>query len=71
MKKITESGWKKSDGENIKEEDIRALFDMIDTDRSGSLSKRVNSIYNIIHSLTSYLLGGQKSCKIDPGQIWF
>jgi len=40
MKKITESGWKKSDGENIKEEDIRALFDMIDTDRSGSLSKR-------------------------------
>ena len=48
MKKITESGWKKSDGDNIKEEDIRALFDMIDRDRSGSLSKRVISRYNMI-----------------------
>ena len=43
MKKITEAGWKKAESENVKEEDIRALFDMIDKDKSGSLSKRVKS----------------------------
>ena len=41
MKKITESGWKKVESDTVKEEDIRALFDMIDKDKSGSLSKRV------------------------------
>ena len=44
MKKITEAGWKKAESENVKEEDIRALFDMIDKDKSGSLSKRVKSL---------------------------
>lgn len=41
MRKMTESGWKKVDSEEVKEEDIRALFDMIDKDKSGSLSLRV------------------------------
>ena len=41
VKKLTDSGWKKVDTEEVKEEDIRALFDMIDKDRSGSLSLRV------------------------------
>ena len=44
MKKIVEAGWKKAEPENVKEEDIRALFDMIDKDKSGSLSKRVKSL---------------------------
>lgn len=43
MKKITEAGWKKAESENVTDEDIRALFDMIDKDKSGSLSKRVKS----------------------------
>ena len=48
MRKITEAGWKKAESENVKEEDIRALFDMIDKDKSGSLSKRVKSFLEMI-----------------------
>ena len=48
MKKITESGWKKVESDTVKEEDIRALFDMIDKDKSGSLSKRVKSFLEMI-----------------------
>ena len=44
MKKITEAGWKKAESENVTDEDIRALFDMIDKDKSGSLSKKVKSL---------------------------
>ena len=48
IRKITEAGWKKAESENVKEEDIRALFDMIDKDKSGSLSKRVKSHFQFI-----------------------
>ena len=48
VKKLTDSGWKKVDTEEVKEEDIRALFDMIDKDRSGSLSLRVMMILQIL-----------------------
>ena len=72
MKKLTESGWKKVDAESIKEEDIRALFDMIDKDRSGSLSKRVTRLQVLLtNTFTCYLPGGQESCKVDQRQIWF
>ena len=44
VRKMTESGWKKVESEEVKEEDIRALFDMIDKDKSGSLSLRVKNL---------------------------
>ena len=45
MKEVMDAGWKKNkNSDQIKEEDIRALFDMIDRDKSGSLSLRVSKI---------------------------
>ena len=45
MKEVTDAGWKKvNNSDQIKEEDIRALFEMIDRDKSGSLSLRVSSL---------------------------
>ena len=42
MKKFTEAGWKQVESkDNVTEDEIRALFDLIDRDRSGSLSLRV------------------------------
>ena len=42
MKKVTEAGWKQVNKakDNVNEEEIKALFDMIDKDKSGSLSMR-------------------------------
>ena len=45
MVEIEDAGWrqvsKSEDKSGIKEEEVRTLFNMIDKDRSGSLSKRV------------------------------
>ena len=45
MVEIEDAGWrqvsKTEDRSAIKEEEVRTLFNMIDKDRSGSLSKRV------------------------------
>jgi hypothetical protein len=39
---LSENGWGKCEqNENIKDEEIQALFNMIDKDKSGSLSMRV------------------------------
>ena len=47
MVEIEDAGWrqvsKTEDKSAIKEEEVRTLFNMIDKDRSGSLSKRVRS----------------------------
>ena len=46
IKEVSKAGWRKVDSsEGPKEEDLRALFDMIDRDRSGSLSMRVQQHY--------------------------
>ena len=45
MVEIEDAGWKQvtktEDKSSIKEEEVRSLFNMIDKDKSGSLSKRV------------------------------
>ena len=42
MKEFTEAGWKQAETkDNVDEDEIKALFDMIDKDKSGSLSMRV------------------------------
>ena len=47
MAEIQEAGWKQcekvEDKSGIKEEEIKALFDMIDKDGSGSLTRRVST----------------------------
>lgn len=49
---IEDAGWrqvtKSEDKSAIKEEEVRTLFNLIDKDRSGSLSKRVRSQTNVI-----------------------
>ena len=48
MVEIEHAGWKQvgkfEDKSDIKEEEVRSLFNLIDKDKSGSLSKRVTSI---------------------------
>ena len=60
MKKFTEAGWKQADTkDNVNEEEIKALFDMIDKDKSGSLSMRVGiclPYYPIFYLKYSYSL---------------
>ena len=42
MKKFMEAGWKQVETrENVDEDEIKALFDIIDKDKSGSLTLRV------------------------------
>ena len=54
MLEVEKNGWKKVDDKSdIKEEEIRNLFNMIDKDKSGSLSVRVNR--NIYFSLSGKL----------------
>ena len=67
MKKMTEAGWRKAEVENVKEEDIRALFDLIDKDKSGSLSKRVKSKMRIQKEMRRLILilGSQESSQTD------
>ena len=49
MKKFTEAGWKQAETkDNIDEEEIKALFDMIDKDKSGSLSMRVSNCFRFM-----------------------
>ena len=47
MVEIEDAGWKQvgktEDKSAIKEEEVRTLFNLIDKDRSGSLSKRVRN----------------------------
>ena len=47
MVEIEDAGWrqvgKTEDKSAIKEEEVRTLFNLIDKDRSGSLSKRVRN----------------------------
>ena len=67
MKKMTEAGWRKAEVENVKEEDIKALFDLIDKDKSGSLSKRVKSKMRIQKEMRRLILilGSQESSQTD------
>ena len=44
MGELEAAGWKKAEEkkkEDINEEDIRAIFNLVDIDKSGSVSKRV------------------------------
>ena len=43
MTSLTENGWNRNDQENeeMSDAEIKALFDMIDKDKSGSLTMRV------------------------------
>ena len=62
MKKITEAGWKKAVSEKMTEKDIKALFDMIDKDKSGSLSKRVKLLLEMMIVYLILSPGSKKSC---------
>ena len=49
MMEVTEAGWRKVEGKentatSIKEEEVRSLFNMIDKDKSGTLSLRVGNL---------------------------
>ena len=61
MIKITGNGWTKCDHkkeEGLKDAEIKALFDMIDKDHSGSLTKRVkrSAIYILCFHTSTILL---------------
>ena len=68
IKEVSKAGWRKVDSsEGPKEEDLRALFDMIDRDRSGSLSMRVQHFLKILKlpinfKVHTLFTGGKESC---------
>ena len=60
MKELSGAGWKKCDKESeVKEEEIKQLFDMIDKDKSGFLSKRVS----LGNSYTALICESRIACR--------
>ena len=47
LQEVENAGWRKVGCGDINEEELRVLFDMIDKDKSGSLSARVTSWYGL------------------------
>ena len=74
MIEIQNAGWKQcgqvEDKSQIQEEEILALFNMIDKDGSGSLTKRVNLSCKYLHLSYTFILGNKESCKTYQGQVW-
>ena len=73
MCQLSEKGWNKlSNQEEVKEVEVRALFNLIDKDNSGELSLEV---WNCILSTTIlslhhlYIIGSKEGLQVDPGQI--
>ena len=69
MIKITGNGWTKCDHkkeEGLKDAEIKTLFDMIDKDHSGSLTKRVNRtvIYILWFCKHNSSKEAKKACKL-------
>ena len=67
---MSEKGWNKLNNVgDIKEVEVKALFNLIDKDRSGELSLDVRiGVSGMITSL--YLLkGGKKGLPADPSKI--
>ena len=59
VQSLSENGWGKCEqSESIKDEEIQALFNMIDKDKSGSLSMRVAG-YNKYYVHTGVLFRRQ------------
>ena len=51
MEELEAAGWKKAEEkkqEEITEEDIRSIFNIVDMDKSGSVSKRVINLFSNI-----------------------
>ena len=54
MAELEEAGWKKAEEkkkEEITEADMRAIFNLVDIDKSGSVSKRVKQFMIIIKNV--------------------
>ena len=58
LSEVSEKGWNKlSNVGDIKEEEVKALFNLIDKDKSGALSLDVSLLY-FSHYHTLSILGG-------------
>ena len=65
---ISVAGWKKVDkidGQEMKEEEVQALFNMIDTDLSGVLTKKVWILDIRKHEFLCSVTGSHESCSAD------
>ena len=70
MGQLSEKGWNKlSNQEEVKEVEVRALFNLIDKDNSGELSLEVGHCYFINNNLIISILGSTEGLQVDPGQI--
>jgi hypothetical protein len=73
MTEVSQAGWKKVDVKTetgIKEEEVRSLFNMIDKDKSGSLSLRVGRVLRILPS-PNHLLFRRQSVLPSLSRIGF
>ena len=73
MGQLSEKGWNKlSNQDEVKEVEVRALFNLIDKDNSGELSLEVGHciLSTTILSLDYfYVIGSKEGLQVDPGQI--
>ena len=72
MTSLTENGWNRNnqEKEEMNDAEIKALFDMIDKDKSGSLTMRVNYQGLFFRTLVHNFAGSKESCQTYKGQIW-
>jgi Ca2+-binding EF-hand superfamily protein len=62
---VSEKGWNKLDNtKDIKEVEVKALFNLIDKDRSGELSLDVRIFSLLWKSLYIFLQEARKACKL-------
>ena len=72
MSQLSEKGWNKlSNQEEVKEVEVRALFNLIDKDNSGELSLEVwNGVFIISSCVVyCYIIGSKEGLQVDPGQV--
>ena len=72
MAEAEKNGWVKIKAEtHTKEEDIQALFNMIDKDKSGSLSKKVGPVDPLTAYCTIFnISGSEKGGETYQKSIW-
>ncbi len=67
MNNLTDNGWSRCDTakskESITDEEVRGLFEMIDRDKSGSLTMRVKMDFCNIAKLTQQICTPQNQDK--------
>ena len=62
MKELEEAGWRKAkekSADQVTDIDIKSVFNLVDIDKSGTVSRTVSLIREIVETQTEFFLGSQ------------